>query len=136
MGEDVIETNKTIKLKFFKISACFFAGSILLSAGLFLSYKKARIAADEIVQPAKDELYYYGTSFLPIGFDDQLNGPSWWMSYEPKTQMIVAPLGVRVSLFGKVIMTEPKDLRKRMLRMWEKGKKKGKKGDRKKGGPR
>ncbi|CAB1064149.1 hypothetical protein D1BOALGB6SA_8940 [Olavius sp. associated proteobacterium Delta 1] len=103
------------KLAASKISTWLIIVAILLSAGLYISYKNARIVANEIVQPAMGELYYYNTSFIPFEYNGQKVGPSWHISYEPKEQMVVAPLSVQVSLFGKVIKTTPKDLRMRLL---------------------
>lgn len=84
---------------------------IATSIGLYFSYKKAHKVADEMVQPIMDELYYYSTSFNPIIFNDQIHGPIWIINYEPKKQMLIAPLNIQVSILGKVIMTSPKNLK-------------------------
>lgn len=92
--------------------------SLIFIFAMMLSYQKARNKADEIMGPfLKAGLYYYGTSFQPITFlrDHDKNikkwwGPSWYVSYDAKNEMIVQPFSIRVNLWGKIIATNPNNL--------------------------
>ena len=57
---------------------------------------------------------YYATDFLPFGHPGHL-GPSWRISYDIKEGMVVGPISIQISLFGKVIATNPLDLRERLI---------------------
>jgi hypothetical protein len=85
---------------------------------VLISYHNARNKADGIMGPfLKDGLYYYGTSFQPVTFirdnDNKIKkwwGPSWYVSYDAKTEMIVQPFSIRVNLWGRIIATNPNNL--------------------------
>ena len=84
---------------------------------MLLSYRNARNIANEIFKPyLKNELYYYGTRFEPLTFLMENNkiqkwwGPSWYVSYDAQTQMIIQPFSMRISLLGKITATNPNNL--------------------------
>jgi hypothetical protein len=101
-----------IKQKRIKIASWAIIISLLLFLGLYFSFRKARMVADDLILPVKDELSIHGTSFSLVNYDGtQINGPSWIISYEPNDQMIIAPIRVEVSLLGQMTKTTPKNLR-------------------------
>lgn len=82
---------------------------------IFFSHRKALKVSNEIMEPMLTDWAYYDTDFLPIGFVEQKDGTSWWISYDAKEVMVVGPISIQVSLFGKVIRTNPLDLRERII---------------------
>lgn len=104
--------------------------AIICSCLGFLSYRNARIEADEIMKPLLEkEFYHYGTSFHPVMFYteneeiDKWWGPGWWISYEHKTQMMTGPLSIRINLFGIITDTNPNNLREEIIPNYLKPKK-------------
>ena len=94
----------------------------ICSTLMLYSYKNARNKADEIMEPfLENDLYYYGTSFLPLTVLKENHeikewwGPSWWISYDHQTHMISGPLSFRINLFGKVTGTNPNNLLKEII---------------------
>jgi len=97
------------------ISTVILTGMIAIS--VVLSHQRARSVADTVMAPLLDEWSHSGTKFLPIGYPGREDGPSWWISYEQK-ECCAGPLAVQVSLFGKVIVTNPTDLRERIRKAY------------------
>jgi hypothetical protein len=96
--------------------------SIVCSVLMFLSYRNARNIAHEIFKPfLEDDLYYYGTSFHPVMFLEENNeiqewwGPSWYVSYDAQTDIIVQPFSIRINLLGKIIATNPNNLMEEII---------------------
>jgi len=85
---------------------------------MYLSYQKANRVALEIFKPyLESELYYYGTEFHPVMFQsgkenkiEKWWGPSWNVTYDAQTEMIIQQFSVRVNLFGKITETTPPNL--------------------------
>jgi hypothetical protein len=104
---------KTIKIHILVVFI--FVVLLIFSALLFLSHRKALSIANEIMKPMLTDWAYYDTDFLPIGFLGEKDGPSWLILYDAEEAMVVGPISIQVSLFGKVIGTNPLDLRERMI---------------------
>jgi len=85
---------------------------LAISTFMLASFIRARAVADEIMLPILDSWYYYDTQFLPLGFKNRKDGPSWRVSYDAREAMVTTPLSVQISIFGRVIHTNPPDLRK------------------------
>lgn len=92
---------------------------LIIGILLFVSRQKALKTANDLMAPALDKWAYMGTHFLPIGFLGVKDGPSWWISYDAKEELVVGPLSVQVNLIGEVIGTNPVDLRERLTRYRE-----------------
>jgi len=95
---------------------------VVCSLLMFLSYRNARNVAEEIFKPFLEEkLYYYGASFQPVMFLKENNkikkwwGPSWYISYDAKTDFIVQPFSVRINLLGKITATNPNNLMEEII---------------------
>ncbi len=84
--------------------------AIALSSFMAISYGLARRAAANIFAPVpKDLVQYYGTVFLPLGFEGESDGPCWYVRYDPDA-LVIAPYGVYVDMFGNVTGTYPDNL--------------------------
>jgi hypothetical protein len=86
--------------------------ALAVSSFMLASFIRARSVADEIMLPILDSWYYSGTQFLPVGFKNQKEGPSWRVLYDAREVMVTSLFSVQVSIFGKVIDTNPPGLRK------------------------
>ena len=87
---------------------------LIIGILMYLSHRKALKVANETMGPMLAGWGYYATDFLPFGRLGHL-GPSWWISYDAKEGMVVGPISIQVSLFGKVIATNPLDLMERLI---------------------
>lgn len=96
----------------------------LCSLAILFSYETAKIKADRIMKYPleKGNIGHYKTSFQPISFliDNDIIldwwGPSWWISYDHKTELMTGPVSIRVNLFGKITSTNPTNLREIILK--------------------
>ena len=91
---------------------CLMAIVIVLSAAAFLfgSYIRARSVAHSVMLPILNDWGYYETRFIPWDYSGQSIGPIWCVRYDAIERLVLQPLDVEVSLIGKVIRTNPRNL--------------------------